>query len=211
MREPASNDPTQLSILVIDEDPIRASIIEEGLREAGYSRVQVVSAILGLMRRIEELAPDVIVINLANPNRDLVEHMSLVSRAVRRPVAMFVDQSDAEMMELAIEAGVSAYVVDGLRKDRIKAILDMAITRFNAYSRLRGELETTRQALEDRKALDRAKSLVMKRLGISEDEAYHRIRRMAMQENRRMGDIARAIVAAADLLAGHDPISGEGA
>ena len=205
MRDLPNPDPASLAILVIDEDAIRASIIEEGLREAGFGRVHVVTEIHGLMRRIEDLAPDVIMIDLANPNRDLIEHLTHVSRAVRRPVAMFVDQSDHAMMEMAIEAGVSAYVVDGLRKDRIKAILDMAIARFNAYSRLRGELETTRQALEDRKALDRAKALLMKRRGIGEEEAYHLIRRTAMRENRRMGEVARAIVSAADLLSGEEP------
>jgi response regulator NasT len=201
---PDPRDSLDLSILVIDEDQIRASIIREGLREAGHERVFVISAMQGLMRQIEDLAPDVIVIDLANPNRDLVEHLSQVSRAVRRPVAMFVDQSDAAMMEAAISAGVSAYVVDGLRKDRIKAILDMAVARFGAYSRLRDELEHTRQALEDRKAIDRAKSLLMKMRGLDEEGAYHLIRRQAMRENRRMGDVARALVSTAALLTGDD-------
>lgn len=194
--------PPQLSILVIDEDSIRASIIREGLREAGYSDVHVLSVMHGLLKQVEALAPDVIIIDLANPSRDLVEHLSHVSRAVRRPVAMFVDQSDAGMMEAAISAGVSAYVVDGMRKDRVKAILDMAVTRFNAYSRLRDELESTRQALEDRKAMDRAKALIQKLRGVSEDEAYHLIRKQAMRENRRMGEVAQAILSTADLLTG---------
>ena len=200
----ASSDAQSLSILVIDEDEIRASIIREGLNEAGHRHVHVMSVMHGLVRAVEDLAPDVIVIDLANPSRDLVEHLSQVSRAVRRPVAMFVDQSDAQMMEAAIGAGVSAYVVDGLRKDRVKAILDMAVARFNAYSRMRGELESTRQALEDRKAIDRAKLLLQKARKVSEEEAYHLIRRQAMRENRRMGEVARAILSAAELLTGTD-------
>lgn len=191
-----------LSILVIDEDEIRASIIRQGLLEAGFDSVHLTSVMYGLVRVIEDLSPDVIVIDLANPSRDLVEHLSRVSNAVRRPVAMFVDQSDAGMMEAAIQAGVSAYVVDGLRKDRVKAILDMAIARFNAYSRLRDELETTRQALEDRKALDRAKALLMRSRGLSESEAHHLIRKTAMSQNRRMADVAQAIISTADLLLG---------
>ena len=165
------SDSQTLSILVIDEDAIRASIICEGLREAGHLRVHVISVMEGLVRAVEDLAPDVIVIDLANPSRDLVEHLSQVSRAVRRPVAMFVDQSDAGIMEAAISAGVSAYVVDGLRKDRVKAILDMAVARFTAYSRLRDELESTRQALEDRKVIDRAKAILQKLRGVAEEEA----------------------------------------
>lgn len=205
MPDQRPSDSQALSILVIDEDEIRASIIREGLREAGHLRVHVISVMDGLVRAVEDLAPDVIVIDLANPSRDLVEHLSQVSRAVRRPVAMFVDQSDAGIMEAAISAGVSAYVVDGLRKDRVKAILDMAVARFTAYSRLRDELESTRQALEDRKAIDRAKAILQKLRGVSEEEAYHLIRRKAMAENRRMGDVARALVSTADLLTGTDP------
>lgn len=191
-----------LLILIVDENRIRASIIEAGLREAGHARVVVLSEMLGLLRRIEEIGPDVIIIDLENPNRDLVEHLSAISSAVRRPVAMFVDQSDRDMMEAAIGAGVSAYVVDGLRQDRVKAILDMAIARFGAYSRLKDELEETRAALEDRKLIDRAKAILIRSRGLTEEEAHHLIRRTAMSQSRRMADVARAIVSTADLLLG---------
>ncbi|MCZ8187203.1 MAG: ANTAR domain-containing protein [Beijerinckiaceae bacterium] len=192
----------KLSILILDENRVRAAIIEAGLREAGHETVTILSDMQGLMRQIVELSPDVIVIDLENPNRDRLEHLLQMSRVVDKPIAMFVDQSDSSMMEAAIEAGVSAYVVDGLRKDRVKAIMDMAIARFNAYSRLRSELEGTRQALEDRKAVDRAKAILMKTRGMSEDEAHHLLRRTAMRENRRMGDVARALIASASLILG---------
>ena len=201
-RQLDSSGTRDLSILVIDEDEIRASIIRQGLFEAGYDNVYLISVMHGLVQAVEKLAPDVIVIDLANPSRDLVEHLSRVSSAVRRPVAMFVDQSDSDMMEAAILAGVSAYVVDGLRKDRVKAILDMAIARFSAYSRLRDELEATRQALEDRKAIDRAKAILIRSRGLAEGEAHHLIRKTAMSQNRRMADVARAIVSTAGLLLG---------
>ncbi len=192
----------QLSVLIIDENRVRAAIIEAGLREAGHERVTVLSDMQGLMRQIVELSPDVIVIDLENPNRDRLEYLLQMSRVVDKPIAMFVDQSDSSMMEAAIDAGVSAYVVDGLRQDRVKAIMDMAIARFNAYSRLRSELEGTRQALEDRKAVDRAKAILMKTRGMTEDEAHHLLRRTAMRENRRMGDVARALIASASLILG---------
>ncbi|MGL5448150.1 MAG: ANTAR domain-containing response regulator [Rhabdaerophilum sp.] len=191
-----------LLILIVDENRIRASIIEAGLSEAGHARVVVLSEMHGLLRRIEEIGPDVIIIDLENPNRDLVEHLSAISSAVHRPVAMFVDQSDRDMMEAAIGAGVSAYVVDGLRQDRVKAILDMAIARFGAYSRLKDELEETRAALEDRKAIDRAKAILIRSRGLTEEEAHHLIRRTAMSQSRRMAEVARAIVSTADLLLG---------
>lgn len=191
-----------LSILILDENRIRAAIIETGLREAGHSRVTIVSEMTGIVRRIAEIAPDVIVVDLENPNRDQLEHMLQMSRVVERPIAMFVDRSDKDMMASAIEAGVSAYVIDGLRQDRVKPILDMAIARFNAYSRLKCELEDTRRELEDRKAIDRAKAILMRTRGMSEDEAHHLLRRTAMQQSRRMGEVARALVASAELILG---------
>ena len=143
-----------LSILVIDENAFRSSIIEAGLHEGGHEDVTVVNDITGLARKIERVQPDVIVIDLENPNRDMLEHMFQLSRAVRRPIAMFVDRTDQASTEAAIDAGVSAYVVDGLRKERVKPILDMAISRFNAFSRLARELEEARSELEDRKTIE---------------------------------------------------------
>lgn len=198
-----------LSILILDENRIRAAIIEAGLREAGHTRVSIVSDMNGIVRRISETAPDVIVIDLENPNRDQLEHVLQMSRVVDRPIAMFVDRSDTGMMASAIEAGVSAYVVDGLRQDRVKSILDMAVARFNAYSRLRSELEDTRRALEDRKVIDRAKAILIRTRGLSEDEAHHLLRRTAMQQSQKMGDIARALVASAELLLGDKPTGDE--
>ena len=145
-----------LNILLVDDNGLRASIIEEGLREAGYGNVSVVTTVEGLVKRIEMLEPDVIVVDLENPNRDQLEHFFQVSRAVKRPMAMFVDRSDTAEIEAAIEAGVSAYVVDGLKKERIKPILEMAISRFNAVSRLSRELAEARSELAERKTIDRA-------------------------------------------------------
>ena len=151
-----------LSILIVDEDRVRATIIEDGLREAGHQRVTVINSTQEVARRIVEIAPDVVVIDLENPDRDRLEHFFTLSKALQRPVAMFVDKSDAAAIGAAIEAGVSAYVVDGLRKDRVKSILDMAVLRFNAYSRLQRELDEARTALEDRKLIDKAKAILMK-------------------------------------------------
>src|ERR671924_906885 len=151
-----------LAILVIDENRIRASVIEEGLREAGHEQVTVINDVAGIARRIAEVEPDVIVIDLENPNRDMLENMFQLSRAVKRPIAMFVDRSDQASIEAAVDAGVSAYVVDGLKKERVKPILDMAVSRFNAFSRMARELEEARSELENRKIVERAKGILMK-------------------------------------------------
>lgn len=192
--------PSELNVLVIDENRIRAAIIEEGLRGAGYDRVTVIDEMHGLARRIAELNPDVIVIDLENPNRDMLESIFQLSRAVQRPIAMFVDKSDEASIEAAVEAGVSAYIVDGLRQERVRPILKMAISRFNAFSRLNRELEETRGELENRKVIDRAKGLLMRSRGLSEEEAYALLRRTAMNQNRKIAEIAQSLVTAASLL-----------
>ncbi len=189
-----------LKILVIDENRIRAAIIEAGLREAGYERVTVIEDVAGIARRIAEIEPDVIVIDLGNPNRDMLESMFQLSRAVKRPIAMFVDRSDTQSIEASVEAGVSAYVIDGLRKERVKPILDMAISRFNAFSRMARELEEARGELENRKVVDRAKGILMKSRGLSEADAYALLRKTAMNQNRKLADVAQSLVTAADLL-----------
>lgn len=189
-----------LAILVIDENRLRASIIEAGLRETGHDNVTVVHDIAGIAPTIAKINPDVIVIDLENPNRDVLENMFQLSRAVKRPVAMFVDRADRASIEAAVEAGVSAYVVDGLKRERVKPILDMAIVRFNAFSRLSRELEEARSELEDRKLIERAKGILMKSKGLSEEDAYALLRRTAMNQNRKIAEIAQSLVTAAGLL-----------
>jgi response regulator NasT len=193
--------PTTLSILIIDENGIRASVIEAGLRQAGYGNLTLVHDVVGIARKIEEIQPDVIVIDLGNPNRDMLENMFQLSRAVKRPIAMFVDRSDKASIEAAVEAGVSAYVVDGLKQERVKPILDMAISRFNAFSRMTRELEEARSELENRKLVDRAKGILMATRGLSEADAYALLRKTAMNQNRKISEIAQSLITAAGLLA----------
>lgn len=201
--EPVTSRPQKangLSVLVIDENSIRASIIELGLREAGYENVTIIDDMNGLARRIMEINPDVIVIDIENPNRDMLESIFQISRAVKRPIAMFVDKSDEDSIVAAVEAGVSAYVVDGLKKERVKPILEMAVSRFNAFSRLQRELAEAKSALEERKVIERAKGILMKMRGLSEEEAFALIRQTAMNEKKKIAEIAQSVVTAAGLL-----------
>ncbi len=190
----------ELKILVIDEDPVRAAILKEGLSDAGHLCVEWIPDTSNLYMRITALDPDVVLIDLENPNRDVLEEMFQVSREVKRPIAMFVDQSDTAMIAASVDAGVSAYIVDGLKKERIKSILDMTISRFNAFSRLQQELDDTKTQLEDRKIIDRAKGILMKQKGIGEDEAYALLRRNAMNQKKKIAEVAASIVTAAELL-----------
>jgi len=189
-----------LRILLVDQNMTRASILEEGLREAGYTSVTVVRDMQNLLRRIVDEDPDVICIDLENPNRDVLEQMFQMSRVVRRPVAMFVDRSDSDMIRAAVESGVGAYVVDGLRKERVKAVVDMAVSRFKAFNDLREELDQAKQALGDRKVVERAKGILMRERGLTEEAAYALLRKAAMSDNKRVVEIAQAVITAAGLL-----------
>lgn len=189
-----------VKIVIVDESPIRAAILQEGLREAGFTAVEHISEMHNLLARIYAIDPDVIVIDLENPSRDILEQMFQVSRAVRRPIAMFVDQSDSASIQASVDAGVSAYVVDGLKKERIKSVIDLCISRFNAFARLQDELDRTKSALEERKVIDRAKGILMKVKGLTEDEAYVLMRSTAMREKKKIADIAQSIITAAEML-----------
>lgn len=188
------------SVLIIDDNAARASIIEAGLQLAGHEQVTVIQSMDGIAARIMDIAPDVIVIDIENPNRDMLENVFQISRAVKRPIAMFVDRSDNETMQSAIDAGVSAYVVDGLRQDRVKSILDMAISRFNAYSRLERELDEAKTELEGRKIINQAKQLIMQARQVSEDDAYKMLRKTAMNQSRKIYEVAESLVLSANLL-----------
>src|SRR5580765_7851536 len=149
-------------VAIVDDNSLRAAILVDGLRDAGVVDVAVIATTASLVRRLAELNPDVIIIDIANPSRDVLEQMFQVSRVVSRPVAMFVDHSDEAMIRAAVDAGVSAYIVDGLRKERVKAIVDMAISRFEAFDRLQRELAAAKNELAARKLVDRAKGILMR-------------------------------------------------
>jgi response regulator NasT len=188
-----------LKIVIVDENPIRAAILEGGLNEAGYTNVTRIEDRTGLLARIYAIDPDVILIDLENPSRDVLEQMFQVSRAVKRPIAMFVDQSDTASIQASVDAGVSAYIVGNLQKDRIKTILDLCISRFNAFARLQGELDRAKSALEERKVIDRAKGILMKAKNFTEEEAYALLRKTAMNENKKIADVAQSVILAAEM------------
>ncbi|MGO9431747.1 ANTAR domain-containing response regulator [Rhodoblastus sp.] len=194
------SDEKNLRIVIVDPNPLRTAILRDGLREGGYEQVIVVDSFLDLEGRLQAIDADIVLIDLENPNRDVLEQMIRVSGANARPVAMFADSSDAAMINAAIDAGVSAYVVDGLKKERVKNIVDLTVSRFNAFARLREELAVAQSQLADRRVIDQAKALVMKAKNISEDQAYAMMRKVAMNEGKKIAEIARSILTAAELL-----------
>lgn len=190
----------KLTVLIVESDRDRAMQIVDGLGGGDMFEISVVSESSGLARKVAELNPDVVLIDIESPSRDTLEDLASASGPLERPVAMFVDRSDDGLTKAAVEAGVSAYVVDGLQTHRIRPVLDAAISRFTVFKRMRTELETTKRALEERKVIDRAKGILMKSKGLSEDEAYAMLRKTAMDRGRRLSDVAEALVTAAGLL-----------
>ncbi|MEM7599208.1 MAG: ANTAR domain-containing protein [Pseudomonadota bacterium] len=190
-----------LAIILVEPDRDKANQIVDSLADAGFARIQVITEASSLKRQISAIDPDIVLIDIANPSRDMLEEMTIASQPMDRAVAVFVDRSDDALTSAAIEAGVSAYVVDGLRPDRVKPVLDAAIARFNVFQRMRTELAETKRALEERKVIDRAKGLIMKAKGIDEDEAYALLRKAAMNQGKRLADVAEALVESAGLLA----------
>jgi response regulator NasT len=187
-------------VLVVDESPERAELLREGLADAGYEVAASITSPLALLKTIDRLQPDIIVIDTESPSRDVLEHLVVMSQHTPRPVVMFASDAEPEKIREATRAGVSAYVVNGLSKERIKAIVDVAVARFEEMQGLRTQLAEANQKLTDRKLVERAKGVLMKTRGLDEESAYALLRRMAMDRKLKLADVAQKLVDAADLL-----------
>ncbi len=193
---------TGMRIAVVDESASRASVIREGLALLGDSEIFVLSERHGILAELARIAPDVVLIDLGNPSRDVLEEYFAVTRALARPIAMFVDRSDEEAIGAPIDAGVSVYVVDGLAASRIRPVVDLAVRRFHAYARLQADLDEARGKLAERDCIDKAKRILMHGRGMSEAQAYAELRRKAMDASRRIAEAAEAVVTAHELIEG---------
>jgi|SRR5271165_3260617 len=189
-----------LKIAIVEENADRAKILTGALLEAGHADTIHIGQTRQLLQAIYDNDPDVVIISLENPSRDTLEQLFQMSRVVKRPIAMFVDQSDRAAITAAIDAGVSAYIVGGLQKERVQSILDVCISRFNAMARIEAELEKTKNALNERKVIDRAKGILMRAKGLSEEEAYRLLRKTAMNGSKKIAEIAQSIITASELL-----------
>jgi response regulator NasT len=192
--------PQRLRVLLVDDAPGRAALLERALEDAGYTVAARIGSSEGLLRRVVDLQPDVIIVDLESPDRDTLENLSAVNRTVPRPIVMFAADEHSGAIHAAIRAGVSAYVVEGVSKTRVRPLLDVAVARFREYQALREELEKTRESLAERKWIDKAKGLLMQQRGCGEDEAYQLLRKAAMNHGQRLPEVARQLVAAAELL-----------
>jgi response regulator NasT len=190
----------RLRIALVDEKPERSDDLERALVAEGY---EVLARLCGgedLRGRIAALEPDVIIVDMQSPERDVLEDMQRLQSESPRPIVMFVDESDADAIRAAVRAGVSAYIVDGLHGRSVRPIVEVAVARFEAFQALREELDAARQSLEGRKLVERAKGILMQRRGVGEQEAYRMLRRMAMDRQWKLAEAARRVIEMADLL-----------
>jgi response regulator NasT len=191
-----------MRIAIVDESASRAAVIQEGLAALPDCEIFVLTERRGLVARIGEIGPDIVLMDLGNPSRDVLEEYFAVSRVLDRPIAMFVDESDEEAISASIDAGVSSYVVDGLAPHRIRSILDLAVKRFNAFARLQADLNEAKGKLAERDSIDKAKRILMDSRGFTEPQAYTELRKAAMNQGKRIAEIADAVITAHLLMGG---------
>jgi response regulator NasT len=189
-----------MKVLIVDESVERAQTVLRGLALAGHECAMHLANALELPATVERLLPDVIIIGEDSPTRDTLEHIAITTGDTPRPIVMFVEDDNSAGIRDALRAGVSAYIVDGLDATRIKSIVEVAVARFDEHRKLVVELDETRMKLADRSAIERAKGILMKHKGLSEEAAFKSLRTMAMQKQRRLGEIAAQVIAAAEIL-----------
>ena len=207
-----SDQPRSLRIVVVTSGELclgdaalaaqaqRGAALRAGLLESGYDIVASLAPDITLPERIAQLQPDLIIIDSESDARDVLEHIVIATRAAKRPIVLFTEDDTPSSMDAALDAGVSAYIVAGLQAERVKPVLDVALARFRREQKLLEELEGTRQKLAERKLVDRAKGLLMTRYQLSEDQAYQRLRSMAMNKNMKLAEIAQRLIDVEDLL-----------
>jgi response regulator NasT len=176
-------------------------VLRAGIEHAGYEVVAALASPIELLRAVDELRPDIIIIDTDSPSRDVLEHVVMISRDEPRPIVMFSSDAAPDSIRDAVRAGVSAYIVDGLDAARVKSIVEVAVARFGEHQRLRAELAEANLKLEERKLIERAKGLLMKARKLSEDEAYGALRKMAMERSVSIAEVSRRVLEISDLLA----------
>ena len=197
---PGKNQDPKLKVMVVDESAARSAMLGQALLDAGYEIVARVQHGENLLERVSDIKPDVIIIDMEMPDRDMLEQLHDIHQDQPRPIVMFADNSERDVITAAVKAGVSAYVVDGLNPERVKPIMDVAIARFREFQALRDELVQTKNTLAERKQVEKAKGIIMKQRGVDEETAYQNLRKMAMDKNKRIVDVARDVIAIAELL-----------
>jgi len=188
-----------LIVLLIDSDTERAQIVEDGLRGAAITKLAS-SDSGNILSSIKQLQPDLIIMDCDSPDKNTIDNLRIVARENPKPIVMFVEDGDGTLAKEAVRAGVSAYIVDGMSASRIKPVIEVAIERFKMFETLQRELEKSKEDLEARKVIERAKGLLMDKRKISENEAFASMRKLAMQESITIKQVADKILSVASIL-----------
>ena len=191
-----------LTVLIIDDDMDRAATFEDALLDTPYEVKHLAHTSASLLKEVEKTEPDIILIDIESPSRDTIESLSTISAYNPKPVVMFSEQDDPELMQQSIKAGVSAYVSGDTNPERAKFILDVAVARFNDYQKLKSELNNAKRQLESRKWVDQAKALLIEKQNMTEQQAYSAIRKMAMDNGQKMEDVAKNLISMMQLING---------
>jgi response regulator NasT len=198
---PVSGGTMTLKVMIVDDVVERAEVLQQALALSGYEVVAYLPSTFDLHRQVSALKPDIVIIDTDSPDRDTLENICVVTRDDPRPIVMFTHDGEGEKIRAATQAGVSAYVVDGMSAERIGPIIDAAVARFEQYYALKREFDQIEEKLADRKVIERAKGILMKSRGFSEEDAYRALRKRAMENNARLVDVARQLIAVSGLLA----------
>ncbi|MEP0357304.1 MAG: ANTAR domain-containing protein [Paraglaciecola sp.] len=188
----------ELRILLIDDDQLRANSLTSALNNSRYKVIHLASPDMALLKQVDDIKPDIIVIDIESPSRDILDSLSTISDYNPKPVVMFSAQEDTNTINQSIASGVSAYVVGDLEPERVKPILDAAVARFREYQKIKTELSDTKQQLASRNTIDQAKRLLMKKKNLSEDEAFKTMRKTAMDTGQKLDDVAKTLISLLD-------------
>jgi response regulator NasT len=190
----------KLRVLLVDERADRANDLSRALEDAGCQVVAQLVGAVDLHATLRAVQPDLVIVDMDSPDRDTLEDMQRITSEQPRPIVMFVDESDSESIRTAVRAGVAAYVVKGASAERIRPVLEVACARFEEFQALKSELARARSTLAERKVIERAKGILMEKRGFSEEAAFQTLRKMAMNQGVRLADVARHVLAAAEII-----------
>jgi len=194
------NMKNKIKVMLVDENCGRSAVVERALLDNGYDVVGRITTEEDIPVVLQEIDTDVVIFSMESPNEDILASMQSINQHIPKPVVMFTERSDSQTIAKAVKAGVSACVVDGLNESRIKPIMDVAIARFREFQALKEELTQTKSDLADRKIIDKAKGIIMKQRNCSEDDAYKALRKLAMDRNEKIVNVARSVIEVSELL-----------
>jgi response regulator NasT len=187
--------PSPIRVMLVDDHPSRAQSVEEHLKAAGFEVLSVISSATGLLCQIEQHRPDVVLIDLQSPDRDVLESLAIVNRHSPTAMVMFAEEDDPDYIRQAVEAGISTYLMEGINPAKVKPVIEVAMAQFKSFQGLRQELDSARTQLQDRTLIEKAKGLLMLQKRISENEAHQLLTRLAMDNNQRLRDVAQTVIA----------------